>query len=229
MTRSRRVLIVDDDKGVREALEALFRREGYETRTLGGGRGVEAEAERFRPDAVILDLNMPDRSGLDVCRGLREGPATSRVPILLLTARAAEGDKVLGLRTGADDYVTKPFGAFELAARVEALLRRAAPGGPSDAPVDAGGVRVDPRTHTAEVRGRSLKLRPKEFSLLYLLAARAGSAVPRRALVEALSDYGPDAASRSLDSQIKNLRKALGAQADRIETVPKFGYRLRKD
>lgn len=229
MTRT--ILVVDDDPHIREVLEFALQAEGYAVVSCGSG---EEAVRRFRsdgPDLVVLDINLPGIDGLEVCRRLRALP--SAVPILMLTCRDEEVDRVLGLETGADDYVAKPFAKRELLARVKALLRRVA----LDTAPSAGGPRyqwrglaLDAGAYRAEWMGAPLRLTPSEFSLLKALLARPEAVLSREELLDALDPDDLEASDRSVDTHIKRLRSKLkshGPQADPIETVYGMGYRLR--
>ncbi len=178
------------------------------------------------PDLVVLDLNLPDVDGLTICRELKKHEETRHVPILMLTARAEERDKLLGFELGADDYVTKPFSMKELLARIAAHLRRAAsPESPDDVYEDPR-LKVDRARHTVEVRGEPLHLTKKEFDLLWLLIRSGGRVVSRETILSRLWDYAADIETRTVDVHIRSLRKKIGD--DVIETVVGVGYKFSK-
>src|SRR4051794_20792810 len=176
--RGMRVLIVEDEEAIAEPLAEGLRREGFEVTCAATGAEALAAAE---PDVVLLDLRLPDVDGLDVCRRLRE---RSSIPIIVVTARGEEADRVVGLELGADDYVVKPFGLRELIARIRAVSRRAQSRGAADEPLQVGALAVDVRARRASVAGREVELTPKEFDLLTALARDPGAAVSRRRLLE---------------------------------------------
>jgi DNA-binding response OmpR family regulator len=214
-----KILIVEDEDAIAEPLASGLIREGFEVRRVAtGGEALEAAL----PDVVLLDLRLPDMDGYDVCRGLR---ARSDVPIIVVTARGEEIDRVLGLELGADDYVVKPFGFRELVARIRAVTRRT--GGRPDerAPIRVGPLEVDERTRRVRVDGADVELTPKEFDLLSLLAADAGAVITRRRLLEEVWDthwYGP---TKTIDVHVASLRRKLG-DPSWIETVRGVGFRL---
>ncbi|GHF67523.1 DNA-binding response regulator [Streptomyces mashuensis] len=223
-----KVLVVDDDPEVRAAVEDALTVEGH--RTLGAADGQQALAAvaRWQPDAVVLDVLMPVLDGLAVCRRLRS--LGDRTPILVLTALDAVSDRVDGLDAGADDYLVKPFALDELAARLRALLRRAAPDAPppADGTLAHGDLRVDPATRTGERGGRRLEFSRTEFALLEVLLRNAGQALPREMIMERVwgRDFGPG--SNSLAVYIGYLRRKLeaGGEPRLVHTVHGVGYRL---
>jgi DNA-binding response OmpR family regulator len=214
------VLIVEDDDAIAEPLATGLRREGFEV--ARAATASEALAER-PSDVVLLDLGLPDRDGYDLCRELR---ARSDVPIIVVTARSDEVDRVLGLELGADDYVVKPFGFRELVARIRAVIRRRAPRSSDDGRLTVGDLVVDTRTHTVRLGGQQIDLTPKEFDLLTALAEDPGAVCTRQRLIDEVWDphwYGP---TKTLDVHVAALRKKLG-DATWIETVRGVGFRLR--
>jgi two-component system response regulator RegX3 len=224
---SSRILLVEDEPAIAEAVAYALKDAGFEVDSVGDG-GDALEASRRRDyDLMILDLLLPGMSGLNVCRTVR---AESDLPILMLTAREAELDRVVGLETGADDYVTKPFSIAELVSRVRALLRRRALDLSHSAGVRVvGGLRLDMNHHAATIRDRALQLTPSEFRLLSLLATEPGRVFTREELVRHLwqSDFLGD--RRAIDVHISNLRRKLEAnprQPRRLVTVRGSGYKL---
>jgi two-component system, OmpR family, response regulator RegX3 len=218
-----RLLVVEDDDGIAEPLVEGLTREGFEVERAA--RGAEALAAP-EPDLVLLDLRLPDMDGYAVARELR---ARSRVPIIMVTARGEEVDRVVGLELGADDYIVKPFGLRELVARIHAVMRRVQ--APPPAAEEAAGARVGPlaidrRAHRVTLDGAEVALTPKEFDLLALLAADPGAAVDRRRILEEVWGtrwYGP---TKTIDVHVSALRRKLGDPAW-IETVRGVGFRLR--
>ncbi|MDX6768619.1 MAG: response regulator transcription factor [Elusimicrobiota bacterium] len=222
-----RVLIVEDDPAIVEAVEkTLTMGEGFSLRRVASADKAVAEAVASKPDLILLDVRLPPGDGRVVLKALKANAATAGIPVIMLTGMSGEGDRVVGLNLGADDYVCKPFGAMELLARIQAVLRRTVPGTAAGGAVSAGGLVLDPAGRTAELNGKPLKLQPREFEVLYLLVNHAGKALTRAFLIENTSSYGADVETRALDTHIKNIRKKLGAKAGLIETVPKHGYRL---
>ena len=224
----RRVLIVEDDPAMSVALRDGFEYEGYGVTVAGDGEAGLSLALEARPDLMILDVMLPKLNGLDVCRRLRADG--SAVPIIMLTARGQEADKVRGLKLGADDYVTKPFGFLELLARVVAVLRRcAAPEGSDGGVHRLGEVELDFRRHEASRRGRALDLSAREFQLLAYFLRHRGEVVTREALLEQVWGYQQMPFTRTVDMHIAKLRKKIESDpaAPRlIITVHRLGYKL---
>jgi DNA-binding response OmpR family regulator len=218
--RARRILIVEDDRKTSASIEMYLRHEGYKTDVAYTGDEGLARARQQSPDLVILDLMLPGRNGLEVCAALR---AESKLPIIMLTARSTEDDKLTGLESGADDYVTKPFSPRELVARVRAVLRRAEPALEEHVePLVAGDLVLDRTAHEVIVRGRHVELTAAEFRLLETLMRSPGRVFTRDELVEGGLD-------RTVDVHIKNLRRKLEldrANPARIVTVFGVGYKF---
>jgi two-component system response regulator RegX3 len=220
-----RVLIIEDDESIAAPLAKGLSREGLEVERLTRGEAalVRLSDGGPQPDVVLLDLGLPDVDGFDVCRRLR---AASDVPIIVVTARSEEVDRVIGLELGADDYIVKPFGFRELLARIRAVHRRRNPRPAESIPVRVGTLSIDLRTRTVAVEGREVALTPKEFDLLTLLAEDPGAVWSRARILETVWDphwYGP---TKTLDVHVASLRKKLGDPAW-IETVRGVGFRLR--
>ena len=206
-----RVLLVEDERSIRELVSDQLRRAGYDCRSVSDGRvGLQLLLEEPF-DAIVLDLMLPNVDGLTICRTVRRQGANRNAPILMLTARISESDKVLGLESGADDYVTKPFGVLELTARIAALTRRvhrahAQAGAPVRPAVSARDVELDPARHTVRVRGRSVAVTPHEFELLYQLASQAGVVLSRKELLAAVWRGQAFVTDRSIDTLVRHLR-----------------------
>jgi len=215
-----RILVVEDDDGIAEPLEEGLVREGFDVQRVS--TGAEALAART-PDVVLLDLGLPDMDGYSVCRQLR---ARSSVPILVVSARGAEVDRVVGLELGADDYIVKPFGLRELVARIRAVLRRSGDPPPAEGQVQVlGDLVVDRRSRRVTAGGEEVPLSPKEFDLLALLAVDPGAVVTRQTILEEVWDphwYGP---TKTVDVHVASLRRKLG-HPEWIETVRRVGLRL---
>lgn len=222
-----RVLIVEDDPKIVEAVEkTLSLSPGFSTRWTADPDKALREAADSKPDLILLDVRLPGGDGRVVLKALKSNAATSAIPVIMLTGLSSEGDKVLGLNLGADDYMAKPFGAMELLARIEAVLRRSGSGPRVGRRAKTRGLEMDAGSRTALLDGKPLKLQPREFEVLFLLLGHAGKALTRRFLIENTSSYGVAVETRSLDTHVKNLRKKLGRRAGLLETVPKVGYRL---
>ena len=222
-----RVLIVEDEPDIRELVVHHLKREGYQVSAASSGEEALRQVQAAPPDLVILDLMMPAMDGLEVCRRLRQDPATASLPIVMLTAKGDEVDRVLGLEIGADDYVVKPFSPKELLARVRAVLRRSRPA-PGAAPLRLGELVMDLGTHTASVGGLALALTPKEFDLLRALVEARGRVLSREFLLDRVWGYSraSEIESRTVDVHVRRLRVKLGPEGRRILTVKSVGYRL---
>jgi two-component system KDP operon response regulator KdpE len=223
---SARILLVDDEPSILATMAPLLRAEGYDVTTVTNGQGALDAVDRQMPQLVILDLGLPDIDGIEVCRRLREGRG---MPILILSARGAETDKVTALDVGADDYVTKPFGAQELLARVRAALRRSDAGVNPAGPITRGDLVIDPDRRRVTRGEEELKLTPKEFELLVLLAQHAGRVLTHRAILKAI--WGPNAVDQPehLRVLVNSLRRKLErdpAKPHYIKTEPWVGYRF---
>jgi phosphate regulon transcriptional regulator PhoB len=228
----RQVLVVEDEPDIRDLIVLHLAREGFRCRTAASGPDALSEVRAARPDLVVLDLMLPGLGGLEVCRRLRAEPATASLPIIMLTAKADEVDRVVGLELGADDYVVKPFSPKELVARVRAVLRRARPPASAGAPVlRAGALGLDPDRHLVTVGERPLTLTPKEFDLLQALMESAGRVLSREQLLARVWGYvhAEEIESRTVDVHVRRLRAKLGGEGRRIATVTGVGYRLERD
>ena len=219
------ILVVEDDAKAAGLIRLYLEHAGYPVETAGDGR---AALERARlepvPRLIVLDVMLPHIDGLEVCRRLR---AESDVPIILVTARVEEDDRLAGLDLGADDYVAKPFSPRELVARVRAVLRRSPSEEPQGPPLSRAGVRLDPASHQVHVRGELVDLTPREFRLLHALMRAPGRAFARQELVERALGQDFAGLDRTIDAHVKNLRRKLGSgDTDWIETVPGVGYRF---
>jgi phosphate regulon transcriptional regulator PhoB len=221
------VLVVEDEPDIRNLLVHHLTRDGFRCRTAASGPEALARVRSVAPDLVVLDLMLPEMSGLEVCRRLRADPATAAVPIIMLTAKTDEVDRVVGLEMGADDYMAKPFSPKELVARVRAVLRRSRPGEPAPA-LTVGGLNLDVARHAVTVGGRPVELTPKEFDLLHALLEAAGRVLSREHLLNRVWGYAraDEIESRTVDVHIRRLRAKLGPEERRITTIKGIGYRL---
>jgi two-component system phosphate regulon response regulator PhoB len=222
-----RLLLVEDDASLAELLEYRFEREGYDVRVTGDGDEALELAADETPDLVILDWMIEGTSGIEVCRRLRRDKATARVPIIMLTAREAEDDRVRGLETGADDYLTKPFSPRELLARVAAVLRRVRPPLAGET-LEVGDLRLDPVAHRVERRGNPLRLGPTEFRLLRHFMENPQRVFSRAQLLDAVWGQESDISERTVDVHIRRLRMAIALEGveDPVRTFRSAGYAI---
>ncbi|MDP3542370.1 MAG: response regulator transcription factor [Elusimicrobiota bacterium] len=223
-----KLLVVEDDKNLVKLLKYNLEKEGWRVLTAADGEAGLSALRKERPDLVVLDAMMPKLDGFEFLKVVRR---ESRVPVLMLTARKEEMDRVLGLELGADDYVTKPFGVRELVARVKALLRRAAPAadsGPGSV-LRAGGIVLDPERYEVSVRGKPVALTTKEFEFLKLLLSASGRALSRDVLLEKVWGYdrSMEIDTRTIDQHVARLREKLGLEGPLIATVKNVGYRIK--
>jgi two-component system alkaline phosphatase synthesis response regulator PhoP len=227
---SQRILVVDDDKQIVRLIQAYLEQAGYQVLTAGDGETALHVIRRDRPDLIVLDLMLPDKDGWEVTRRVRQDENLANLPIIMLTARVEDTDKIVGLELGADDYITKPFNPREVVARVRAVLRRAT-GSPAQPQVLlVGGLRLDLERHQVTFKGEAIELTPTEFDLLKLLLEQPGRAFTRLELIEKGLGYSYAGLERTVDSHIKNLRRKIGVDSSQptyIETVYGVGYRLR--
>jgi DNA-binding response OmpR family regulator len=221
------VLVVEDEPDIRNLIALHLTRDGFRCRTAGTGLEALQAVRTKPPDLVILDLMLPEMNGLEICRRLRQERETAEVPIIMLTAKIDEVDRVLGLEMGADDYVAKPFSPKELVARVRAVLRRTRPADTTRAVV-SGALMVDPSRHVATLAGQPLALTPKEFDLLQAMLESAGRVLSREHLLYRVWGYSraDEIESRTIDVHVRRLRAKLGEEGRRITTVKSIGYRL---
>jgi two-component system, OmpR family, phosphate regulon response regulator PhoB len=227
---SAHILVVDDEPDIAAMVAYHLARESYRVRTVGSGSEALEAVERERPDLIVLDLMLPGMSGLDVLRELRGRPDLESLPVILLTARREEDDRVEGLSLGADDYVSKPFSPQELVLRVGAVLRRVHQHPPAEKGgqiLKAGPVSIDTGAAQASVDGQVLTLTPTEHRLLQVLIERRGRVQSRRQLLESVWDTTANITTRTVDMHVQRLRSKLGAAAGWLETVRGFGYRFR--
>lgn len=225
------ILIVDDEPDLLRLIDLNLRREGYRTVLAATGQEALTAARAEPPALVILDLMLPDLSGTEVCRRLRGAVETKEVPVIMLTARGEEIDKVVGFEVGADDYVVKSsFSMRELVLRVRAVLRRRtvapAPAAAPDERLEFGALSIDVPAHKVWLAGELIDLTHTEFKLLHVLATRAGRVLSRGALLEQVWDMPPDLNTRTVDTHVKRLREKLGRAAAHVETVRGVGYRF---
>ena len=220
------ILIVDDEPDVADLLKYHLQRAGYQILVAGDGARALEIARRARPEAIVLDLMLPGMSGLEVCRELRKNPNTARLGILMLTAKGQPTERISGLETGADDYVTKPFSPKEVVLRVQALVRRSQAAREGGGVVESGDIRIDKGAFEIMLAGARLELTTTEFKLLCLLVERRGRVQSRDVLLKDVWGYENSIDTRTVDTHIRRLREKLGGSADRIETLRGEGYRF---
>jgi len=229
---SARILVVEDEADIAALVAYQLAHAGYQVRTASTGREALRALQSDPPDLVVLDLMLPEVSGIDVLRTLRTRKETERTPVVVLTARVDEEDRLRGFELGADDYITKPFSPKELVLRVKAVLRRsetAWPGRGQGRVLRAGSLVVDVEAHQVTVEDREVELTPKEFQLLVCLLERRGRTQSRSSLLEAVWDTTADIETRTVDMHVGRLRAKLGSAGQLIETVRAFGYRFRPE
>jgi two-component system phosphate regulon response regulator PhoB len=221
-----RILVVDDEPDLLELVRVNLCQAGYEVEVVESGEAALDVLRRNPPDLLVLDLMLPDVPGTEICRRVRANPDLQHLPVLMLTAKADEVDRVVGLELGADDYVVKPFSPRELTLRVRAVLRRRAPVPEAGRVLVHGDLRIDPDRHRCELDGEEVALTAKEFDLLRCLMERPGRVMTRDQLLDDV--WGTDIAvtSRTIDTHLKRLREKLGSASDKIETVRGVGYRF---
>jgi two-component system, OmpR family, phosphate regulon response regulator PhoB len=220
------VLIVDDERDLLALLDFNLRQAGFETLLATTGEEALAQVRRRVPDLVLLDLMLPDLPGTEVCRRLKAADRTRRVPVVMLTAKGEEVDRVVGFELGADDYVVKPFSVRELVLRVQAVLRRAGAPPPETPPERVGPLRLDVAAHRAFVDEAEIPLTALEFRLLATFMARAGRVQSREQLLADVWEMSPELETRTVDTHVKRLREKLGPARELLETVRGVGYRL---
>jgi two-component system phosphate regulon response regulator PhoB len=226
---SKTILIVEDEKDVVDLLALNLRKAGgFVISTASDGVAGLDTARREKPDFIILDLMLPKMPGLEVCKILKSDPASRQIPILMLTAKAEEIDRIVGLEFGADDYVTKPFSPREVILRIRAILRRGE-ATPADERLTAGPITIDPARHEVSVGGKRVNLTSIEFKLLRTLMQRRGRVQERDRLLNDVWGYESIIDTRTVDTHVRRLREKLGKAGDVIETVRGFGYRLREN
>jgi len=219
----KKIALIEDDNDIAFTIRLNLEREGYTvSHYMSGQEGLFA-VQRGGADFVILDLNLPDLDGLTICRELRRDPQTQGIPILILTARGSERDRITGLELGADDYLVKPFSVRELVARVAAVWRRARVAADDPTQYDDGEIKIDEKAFRVYRFGKEIKLAKKEFELLWLLVRNRGSVVSRDRILSEVWRMSDEIETRTVDAHIRNLRKKIGPE--RISTIVGFGYR----
>ncbi|MFL6519123.1 MAG: response regulator [Chthoniobacterales bacterium] len=225
---STKILIIDDEQDVLDLLALHLRKAGFALSTATDGAAGLRLAREESPALIVLDLMLPKMPGLEICKVLKTDAATRSIPVLMLTAKAEEIDRIVGLEFGADDYVTKPFSPRELVLRVNAILRRGKGDIAEDKKLSIGPITLDPTRHQVDVAGRSVRLTSVEFKLLSMLMRRQGRVQERDRLLNEVWGYESVIDTRTVDTHVRRLRQKLGKAANAIETVRGFGYRIRE-
>ena len=221
------VLLVDDERDLLSLLDFNLRAAGFETLLATTGEQAVSQLRRRVPDLVLLDLMLPDVPGTELCRQIKSDPRTKHLPVVMLTAKGEEVDRVVGFEIGADDYVTKPFSVRELVLRLKAVVRRAGASKTAERPPEqVGPIRVDVDAHRVYVDGSEVTLTPLEFKLLSTLMARLGRVQSREQLLEDVWEMSSEVETRTVDTHVKRLREKLGTGRELLETVRGIGYRL---
>ena len=221
-----KILVVDDEPDLVELVKDVLERNDYSVISAGNADLAIKKVRESKPDLIILDLNLPGIGGIEVCRILKRDKKTNSIPIIMLTVKSTETDKIAGLEAGADDYMTKPFSTGELVARVKAVLRRILYVGEQGEVLVSGDIRLDSTEHTVYVKNEPIDFTPKEFNLLYLLMKKKGKVLSRTFLMENIWGYEYLGGTRTVDVHVRHLREKLGEEAEKIETVESVGYKF---
>jgi phosphate regulon transcriptional regulator PhoB len=223
----KQILVVDDESDVIDMLMLNLSKAGFVVNSATDGADGLAKARQQRPALIVLDLMMPQMSGIEVCKLLKADPITQTIPIIMLTAKSEEIDRVLGLELGADDYVTKPFSPRELVLRINAVLRRGRPIAEAQK-LNVGAITVDPERYHVTIAGKAVRLTAVEFKLLTMLMQRPGRVHARNRLLSDVWGYESEIDTRTVDTHVRRLRDKLGKASHLVETVRGFGYRLKE-
>jgi DNA-binding response OmpR family regulator len=223
------ILVAEDDRDIANLMAHYIQKSGWQPHIAGSGDEALAHARKQPVDVAILDVMLPGMSGLEVCRLLRADRTTAKLPIIMVTARAEETDRIMGLEIGADDYISKPFSPNELVARIRALMRRTRRNEPEETLLTLGPLSVDLSTHTISDSGKDVKLTAKEFMLLRYFLQHRGRVLSRDLLLGDVWGYRYTGGTRTVDVHIRRLREKLPALTDRLVTVKQFGYKLVDD
>ena len=223
------ILIIEDEKDIVDLIEYHLKQSGFSvTSALDGSTGLE-RARKKRPDLIILDLMLPEMDGKDICRSLKSNPLTQSIPILMLTAKAEESDRLIGFELGADDYVTKPFSPKELVLRVKAILRRKEVDHEGEKVIQVGDLLIDIDRHYVSIKKNPIDLTSTEFKLLIELVSKRGRVQTREHLLDRVWGYTYEGYARTVDTHIRRLREKMGSSNDLIETIRGVGYRFREE
>lgn len=223
------ILVIDDEEDLIELVRYNLNKEGFEVAGASDGESGLVQAKRNKPDVVIIDLMLPGIDGLEVCRALRAGSETSHIPLIMLTAKGSESDRVVGLELGADDYITKPFSPRELTARIKALLRRTRGFRQNRSLIRRGEISIDLNSHEVSCQGSAVELTATEYRLLQFMASHPGHVFSRNAIIENVLGRDVAVLDRTIDVHMMSLRRKLGICGQWIETIRGFGYKFRED
>ncbi|HSZ55771.1 MAG TPA: response regulator transcription factor [Tepidisphaeraceae bacterium] len=221
------ILVIDDEKDLIELVRYNLEKEGFDVIAATDGQSGLEVVKKHRPDLVVLDLMMPGLDGLAVCQQLRNDPRAGRIPVIMLTAKATEADRIVGLELGADDYITKPFSPREVVARIKAVLRRTSPQADERQVIRHGDLAIDLSGHEVTYRGQRVSLTATEFRILEFLATRPGRVFSRDEIIDAALGNETAVFDRTVDVHITAIRRKLGPGAETVETVRGFGYKFR--
>ncbi len=221
-----KILVVDDEPDLVELVKDVLERNNYLVISARNADIAIKKVRASKPDLIILDLNLPGIGGIEVCRILKRDKKTSSIPIIMLTVKSTETDKIAGLEAGADDYMTKPFSTAELVARTRAVLRRILYAGEPGEVLASGDIRLDSTEHMVYVADEQIDLTPKEFNLLYLLMKKKGKVLSRTFLIENIWGYEYLGGTRTVDVHVRHLREKMGKEGKKIETVEGVGYKF---
>jgi len=221
-----KILVVDDEPDLVEMVKDVLERNDYSVISAGNADLAIKKVRESKPNLIILDLNLPGIGGIEVCRILKQDKQTSSIPIIMVTVKSTETEKIAGLEAGADDYMTKPFSTGELVARVRAVLRRIVYAGEEGEVLVSGDIKLDSTEHMVYVKNKQINFTPKEFNLLYMLIKKKGKVLSRTFLMENIWGYEYVGGTRTVDVHVRHLREKLGEEAKKIETVEGIGYKL---
>ncbi len=221
-----KIVIVDDEENIRELVGDLLESENFKVIKCADTDEGYKRILKSKPDLVILDVKMPQIGGIELCRLLRENIETKNIPVIMLTVESTETDKVIGFGVGADDYITKPFSNRELVARIRALLRRASRTDDTSVTIETDDLVMNLEARTVTIKGKEIKLRPKEFDLLHMFLLKPNVVLTRDYILENVFDYNIGVTTRTIDTHIKNLRQALGSWGDKINTIFGRGFKF---
>jgi two-component system, OmpR family, phosphate regulon response regulator PhoB len=224
---SKNILIVEDDANISKLIKYNLEKEGFKSHIIATGDKVFSYLKDNKVDLVLLDLMLPGKDGLEICRELKQDKKLAKIPVVMLTAKGEEVDRIVGLELGADDYVVKPFSPRELVLRIKAVLKRGMPSAKEDDIISVGPITINIPTHSVTVDGNEIELTSMEFKLLAVLMERKGRVQSRDVLLNDVWDISPDVTTRTVDTHVKRLRKKIGEKGELIETLHGVGYRFK--